>query len=112
MAFSSRYEGQPEPSRSEVDAHKGWQLLEFGVDWCPHCQGAQAAVQQWVEDHPVMHTKVEDGKGRPLGRSFMVKLWPTLILLRDGEEQARVVRPLRSDDFASFDALLKDTSRA
>jgi thioredoxin 1 len=36
---------------------------------------------------------VEDGSGRPLGRSFGVKLWPTLIFLADGREVARLVRP-------------------
>ncbi|MCC6495562.1 MAG: thioredoxin family protein, partial [Propionibacteriaceae bacterium] len=36
---------------------------------------------------------VEDGKGRPLGRSYRVKLWPTLIFLSGGVEVARVVRP-------------------
>ena len=41
----------------------------------------------------VRHIKVEDGKGRPLGRSYRVKLWPTLIFLQDGQEVARVVRP-------------------
>ena len=39
------------------------------------------------------HIKVEDGKGRPLGRSFRVRLWPTLIFLEAGAEKARVVRP-------------------
>jgi thioredoxin 1 len=37
--------------------------------------------------------KIEDGKGRPLGRLYGVKLWPTLVFLRDGKEMARVVRP-------------------
>ena len=37
--------------------------------------------------------KVEDGPGRQLGRTFRVKLWPTLILMRDGQEIGRVVRP-------------------
>jgi thioredoxin 1 len=36
---------------------------------------------------------VEDGSGRPLGRSFRVKLWPTLVFLRDGQDLARLVRP-------------------
>ena len=39
-----------------------------------------------------MHA-VEDGKGRRLGRSYRVKLWPTVIFLRDGVEVDRVVRP-------------------
>ncbi len=39
------------------------------------------------------HIKVEDGKGKPLGRSFRVKLWPTLVYLENGVENGRVVRP-------------------
>ena len=39
------------------------------------------------------HLKVEDGPGRPLGRSFRVKLWPTLVFMRGGVEVARLVRP-------------------
>lgn len=39
------------------------------------------------------HIKVEDGKGRRLGRTYGVKLWPTMIFLKDGTEVARVVRP-------------------
>ena len=47
-----------------------------------------------LEDHPdVRHIKVADASGRRLGRSFVVKLWPTLIFLRDGQEIARLVRP-------------------
>jgi thioredoxin 1 len=46
----------------------------------------------------IEHIKVEDGPGRPLGRSFRVKLWPTLIALKDGVEQARVVRPQSADE--------------
>jgi thioredoxin 1 len=57
-------------------------------------------VQAFVQGHALDHLWVEDGKGRPLGRSFAVKLWPTLILLRDGQEVARVVRPLREQDLA------------
>jgi thioredoxin 1 len=41
--------------------------------------------------------KFADGAGRRLGRSFLVKLWPTLIFLRDGKEIARLVRPAGVD---------------
>ena len=44
------------------------------------------------------HLKVEDGPGRPLGRSFRVKLWPTLVFLKDGQEVARIVRPGSPDE--------------
>lgn len=99
MAYAARYAALPEPTRAEVEAGTGWQLLEFGTDWCGHCAAAQPAVRAFAESHaPVEHRKVEDGKGRPLGRAFAVKLWPTLVLLQDGQERARVVRPARPED--------------
>ncbi len=85
------------PTRAEVNALSGLTLLEFGTDWCGHCRAAQPAL---VEVQPIAqgwrHLKVEDGPGRPLGRSFRVKLWPTLVLLKDGQELARLVRPTQS----------------
>lgn len=84
----------PGPSRDEIDATAGLVLLEFGAPWCGHCQLAARPVAQALTEFPgVEHIKVEDGPGRPLGRSFRVKLWPTLIALRDGVEVSRTVRP-------------------
>ncbi|WP_110670192.1 thioredoxin family protein [Salinicola halophilus] len=68
-------------------------IVEFGVGWCPWCQTAQPLMSQAFADSGVVHHRIEDGKGRPLGRAFGVKRWPTLIFLRDGEERARCVRP-------------------
>lgn len=89
-----RHYGADAPGREAIDAMQGPVLLEFGTDWCGHCQAAQAGIEQALAAHAgVRHLKVEDGRGRPLGRSFGVKLWPTLVFLRDGTEQARLVRP-------------------
>lgn len=83
----------PEPSRDEVDAMRGPVLLEFGINECPHCQAVQPLVAYALKHHPqVRHLRIEDGKGRRLGRSFSVKLWPALIFMQDGKEVARVVR--------------------
>jgi thioredoxin 1 len=84
-------------TRAEVDALQGLTLLEFGTDWCGHCRAAQPALAQALSKLPQWrHLKVEDGSGRPLGRSYRVKLWPTLVLLRDGQEVARMVRPTQA----------------
>jgi thioredoxin 1 len=84
-------------SRAEVDALPGPTVLEFGANWCGICQAATPAIAQALAAHaagaPLRHLRVEDGPGRPLGRSFGIKLWPTLVLLQDGREVARVVRP-------------------
>lgn len=82
------------PSREEVDKTCGPLVLEFGANWCGYCQAARPLIAEAVADYPtVTHVKVADGPGRLLGRSFRVKLWPTLIFLRNGQEVARSVRP-------------------
>ena len=83
-----------EPTRDEVDAMPGPTLLEFGASWCGYCQAARPLISEVLKEVPhVRHIMVEDGKGKRLGRSFGVKLWPTLVFLRDGREVARLVRP-------------------
>lgn len=90
-----------EPTRAEIDALKGPVLLEFGAPWCPHCQAAQPRIAAALANHPgVQHIKVEDGKGRRLGRSFQVKLWPALIFMKDGQEIDRLTRPTEVSDIA------------
>ena len=84
----------PGPSRDEIDALREPTLLEFGTPWCGHCQRARPLVEAALAAHPkVRHIKVEDGSGRRLGRSFEVKLWPTLIFLDKGSEVEALVRP-------------------
>lgn len=86
------------PDRAIIDTLPGLTLLEFGVDWCPHCQAAQGLLRGQLEKLPeITHLKIEDGPGRRLGRSYRVKRWPTLILLRDGVEVGRAVRPTAAE---------------
>jgi thioredoxin 1 len=83
-----------EPMRAEIDALAGVTLLEFGTSWCGHCRAARPFIAAALAAHRwVRHVKVEDGSGQPLGRSFGVKLWPTLVFLVEGQEVARLVRP-------------------
>lgn len=85
-------EGQP--TREDIDALSGAAVLDFGTNWCGYCQASRGPVDTALADSvSVRHLRVEDGPGRPLGRSFRVKLWPTLIFLRDGQEVSRLVRP-------------------
>ena len=83
-----------EPAREAIDALQGPALLEFGSPWCGWCRRAQPFIADALAAHPgVRHIRIADASGRRLGRSFGVKLWPTLVFLRDGKETARLVRP-------------------
>ena len=93
MALTTDY-AQTEPKREEVDALPGATLIEFGSPWCGWCRRAQPLIAEALAAHPhVRHIKVADASGRRLGRSFGVKLWPTLVFLREGQELAKLVRP-------------------
>jgi thioredoxin 1 len=93
MAMNDRY-AATEPARTEVDQLDGPTVIEFGAPWCGFCHAAQSLLAAAFADHPnVRHIKIEDGRGQALGRSFRVKLWPTLIFLNQGKEVARLVRP-------------------
>ena len=89
-------------TRAEVDSLAEPVVIEFGTSWCGHCMAAQPLIESAMADYPALrHLKVEDGPGRPLGRSFRVKLWPTLIFMAGGQEVARLVRPASAGDVGS-----------
>lgn len=93
MTMNEQY-AAVEPRRSEIDALEGPAVVEFGSPWCGYCRRAQPLIASAFAGHPrVRHIKVADASGRRLGRSFGVKLWPTLVFLRDGKEVTRLVRP-------------------
>ena len=106
MTYQSQHLAQ-NPAIADVEALRGNAVLEFGTAWCPHCIEAQAHFKRAFDARgDIAHMKIEDGRGRPLGRSFRVKLWPTVVLLRDGEEIARMIRPRTAEDVQRALALL------
>jgi thioredoxin 1 len=97
------------PTRAEIDALPGITLLEFGIDACGHCRAAEPIIAAALAGNDSLrHLKLEDGKGRLLGRSFAVKLWPTLVCLRDGHEVGRLVRPASPAVLQELLALAED----
>jgi thioredoxin 1 len=107
MAMAHEY-SRTEPTRAELDRSHGTLLVEFGAPSCGICRAAQPAIEAALSDYPKLpHIKVADGSGRPLGRSFHVQLWPTLIALRDGKEVARLVRPTSRQAISELLATLR-----
>jgi thioredoxin 1 len=110
MAMNTTPYTRNEPTRAALDAMQGPTLVEFGTDWCGYCRAAQSLIAGALAGHPPLrHLKIEDGPGRPLGRSFRVKLWPTLIFMNHGREITRLVRP---NDPETINAALAQQARA
>jgi thioredoxin 1 len=102
MTYVAKY-SELAPDRAEIDVLPCPLLLEFGIDSCPHCRGAQTFIEAVLKRYPDLHhIKIEDGPSRRLGRSFRVKLWPTLILMRGGQETGRVVRPTTAREISEL----------
>jgi len=95
MAIETAYRDETQaPTREEIDRTTGPVLLEFGTPSCGHCRALAPRVAEHLASLPeVQHFKVEDGPGRPLGRSFQVRMWPSLVFLRDGQVVAQLARP-------------------
>jgi thioredoxin 1 len=109
LTFAGEY-SVDEPLRAEIDALPGPSVLEFGSPWCGHCRRTQPLLHAAFDGHAgVSHIKVADARGRPLGRSFGVTLWPTLVFLKDGREISRLVRPV---DAKAIRKALADIDRA
>ncbi len=87
-----------EQNRADIDQLDGPTMIEFGAAWCGYCQATQPMIASALINFPMTrHIKIEDAKGHRLGRSYSVKLWPTLIFLKNGLETRRIVRPANSE---------------
>lgn len=90
-----------EPSPAEIAASRGPLVIEFGDKYCGICSAARPAIEKAMKTRPdIRLLKIADGRGRPLGRSFGIKLWPTLVFLQDGQEVTRLVRPMDDQPIA------------
>jgi thioredoxin 1 len=67
-----------------------------------------ALLQKYAQ---VRHLQIEDGKGKPLGRSFTVKLWPTLVFMMDGDVKSQIVRPTSAAIESEFAKLVAVSTR-
>ncbi len=108
MPYSSQWSAE-RATRSELEAMEDTLLIEFGIADCPHCQAVQPLLQELLSDRvEVSHLKIEDGKGRPLGRSYGVKLWPNFVFLREGEFVEQLARPSQEELRAAVERLLEE----
>lgn len=110
MAFDPVYHEET-LSRDELNRIPGAVLVEFGANWCGICRGFTPILEELFTEYPdLRHIRVEDGRGKPLGRSFRVKLWPTLVFMRDGNVVRQIARPGRQETMEGLMAIASEPS--
>jgi thioredoxin 1 len=110
VPFDPVYHEQ-ELTRNDITKIPGPVLLEFGANWCGICSHFAPQLEELLIEFPqVQHIKVEDGKGKPLGRSFRVKLWPTLVFVRDGQVIHQVARPRQQEAREGLEAITRQST--
>lgn len=92
MPYQSHWDEESQ-SREDILKLPGSVVLEFGAEWCPHCQAVQDLLKNSLENRDVTHIKVSDGKGKRLGRAFQVKLWPNFVFVKNGQVIEQLARP-------------------
>lgn len=91
----------PEFEQRVIDAsHEQAMIVDLWAEWCPPCLAISPILEQAVQEYDgeVLLAKVEvdkDDNMKIAGR-FQARGFPTILLLRNGEEQGRFssARPL------------------
>ena len=66
-------------------------LIEFHADWCGPCHIMAPVIEKIADEHKIELTKVDIDSDQETTRKYGVSSIPTVLLLEDGEEVARII---------------------
>lgn len=84
-----------------MDILTGLCALKFGATWCGPCKALEPKIKKIEEEFPNINFKSVNVDDNPaLAKKYQIRTVPTVILLRDGVEVARLngaslITPLR-----------------
>lgn len=76
----------------EIMMHTGVALVDFYADWCGPCKMVSPIVDEIAEEYSSIKVgKINVDESPELAVSFGVVSIPTLVVMKDGKEQSRIV---------------------
>lgn len=72
-----------------------YSLLDFYADWCGNCR----VLKPIIESLDIETEIIDCANDLLIAREFNISELPTLVLLKDGVEVARLVKPSPNKDF-------------
>ncbi|MFO8024892.1 thioredoxin family protein [Thiohalophilus sp.] len=74
-------------------SHERPVLVDLWAEWCPPCISIAPLLKQVIDDYAgrilLAKVEVDEGENMKLAGRYQVRGFPTIILFRNGEEQAR-----------------------
>lgn len=74
-------------------------VIDFFATWCGPCKAMSRIAESYSEGHPdVLFAKVDVDKNPELAKRFGVMSIPTLVFMKNGEEDSRHVGVMDEDE--------------
>ena len=89
---------------NEVLKYKGKILVDFYADWCMPCQMLAPVIDNIAEDNQeIKIVRINSDFADKLVIKYSIEAIPTLILIKDGEEQDRILGVVSKSEILEID---------
>lgn len=78
-------------------------LLDFWASWCGPCRMLSPIIDEFAEENPDIKVgKVNVDEESDLAREYRIRTIPTLVVIKDGKEDARISGVISKEEIAEL----------
>lgn len=78
-------------------------LIDFWASWCGPCRMLSPVVDEFAEENPDIKVgKVNIDEESDLAREFRIRTIPTLVVIKNGKEDARISGVISKEEIAEL----------